>query len=156
MKTVAETFRPNPAIDTEQVITELGIGEALVSVLDADGSPTPVERVLIRPPESRIGPISDEERKEQIQRSPYKGRYDKVVDRESAHEMLKQRAEQQAQAAEKQAAEAAEKAAQEKKPARSRESTVEAMIKSAARAAGTQIGRQIMRGVLGSILKGKL
>ena len=155
VKTVAETFRPNPAIDTEQVITELGIGEALVSVLDANGSPTPVERVLIRPPESRIGPISDDERKEQIQRSPYKGRYDKVVDRESAYEMLKQRAEQQAQAAEKQAAEDAEKAAQEKKPTRSRESAVEAMMKSAARAAGTQIGRQIMRGVLGSILKGK-
>jgi len=154
VKTVAETFRPNPKLDAEKVITELGIGEALVSVLDQNGSPTPVERVLVRPPESRIGPITAEERTEQLQRSPFKGRYDNIVDRESAHEMLKARAEKQAREAEEKAAQAEEETAA-KKPGRSRESPVEAMLKSAARAAGTQIGRQIMRGVLGSILKGR-
>lgn len=155
VKTVAETFRPNPRIDTEKVITELGIGEALVSVLDEKGSPTPVERVLIRPPESRIGPITADERSEQIQRSPFKGRYEKVVDRESAYEILKERTEKLAQEAEKKAAEEARQAA-EKKPRRSsRESPLEAMVKSAARAAGTQLGRQILRGILGSMTKGR-
>jgi len=139
VKTVAETFRPNPDLDTAAVITQLGIGEALVSVLDDSGTPSPVQRVLIRPPESRIGPVTETERGEQMQRSPVKGRYDNVIDRESAYELLKERAEQKADA--------------EPKPQkRSRESPVDAMIKSAARAAGSQIGRQIMRGILGSIL----
>jgi len=139
VKTVAETFRPNPDLDTASVITQLGIGEALVSVLDDSGTPSPVQRVLIRPPESRIGPVTESERGEQMQRSPVKGRYDNVIDRESAYELLKERAEQKVDA--------------EPKPQkRSRESPVDAMIKSAARAAGSQIGRQIMRGILGSIL----
>ena len=96
VKTVAETFRSNPNIDTGQVITELGVGEALVSTLNSDGIPTPVEKILIRPPESRIGPMTASERKEQISRSPYRGRYDTTLDRESAYEMLAQRAEKAA------------------------------------------------------------
>lgn len=89
VKTVAETFRPNPAIDTETVITELGTGEALVSILDEKGRPTPVERILVRPPTSRIGPLNTEERTAVLQRSPLKGRYDEVLDRESAYEVFK-------------------------------------------------------------------
>jgi len=157
VKTAAQTFRPNPKLDTEQVITELGIGEALVSVLDEKGSPTPVQRVLVRPPESRIGPLTDEERKEHISRSPMKGRYDTVVDRESAHELLTKRAKEIAKAqAEADAVKAKE--AEEKKASRGgsrRQSMGEALIKSAARAVGSQIGRQIVRGVLGSLLGGR-
>lgn len=151
VKTAAETFRPNPHLDTAKAITELGIGEALVSVLDARGSPTPVERVLICPPESRIGPLSDEERREHLSRSPFSGRYDQVVDRESAYELLKARAEQEiAAAAEAKSQQAVERATPR---GRSRQSVAEAMVTSAARAIGSQIGRQIMRGVLGSIMR---
>jgi DNA helicase HerA-like ATPase len=151
VKTAAETFRPNPRLDTAKVITELGIGEALVSVLDARGSPTPVERVLICPPESRIGPLSDEERREHLSRSPFAGRYDEAVDRESAYELLKARAQQEiAAAAQAKSEQAAERAAPR---GRSRQSVAEAMVTSAARAIGSQIGRQIMRGVLGSIMR---
>ena len=146
VKAAAASFRQNPAIDTETLITELGVGEALVSVLDEDGKPTPVEHVYIKPPESRVGPLSEQERQEYLSRSPYKGRYDEIVDRESAYEMLKQKAEQLAEAAEREAS---------NKPAASRRSTrqspMEAMVKSAARSMGSQIGRQIMRGILGSL-----
>ena len=96
VKTVANTFRANPAIKTGEVITELGVGEALVSTLNEEGIPTQVERILIRPPESRIGPMNNTERKEQISRSPYRGRYDKALDRESAYEMLAERAKKTA------------------------------------------------------------
>ena len=88
VKTAAETFRPNPALDTAQVITELGVGEALVSVLDSKGTPTQVERTLIAPPRGRIGPLSDSERTALLASSSLAGRYDEVIDRESAHERL--------------------------------------------------------------------
>lgn len=158
VKAVAQTFRENPGIDTEQCITELGIGEALVSTLDEKGTPTPVERVLIRPPESRIGPMDDQERSEQVSRSPFKGKYDTVSDRESAYELLKQRAEKMAEAAA--AAEARELAEKERSQStrkRSsgsrRQSVSEALLKSAARSIGSQIGRRVIRGILGSLLK---
>ena len=161
VRSAAQTFRPNPALDTEQVITELGIGEALVSTLDVKGSPTPVERVLMRPPESRIGPITDDERREHIGRSPLRGRYDESVDRESAYEMLKRRAEEMAKAAEEEARRAEQEQARKAEASASarggsrRQSTGEAFIKSAARSIGSQIGRQIARGVLGSLLGGR-
>ena len=158
VKTVAETFRQNPDIDTKQVITELGTGEALVSVLDEKGSPTPVERILIRPPESRIGPATEEERKIVIDRSPVRGKYDKAIDRESAYELLKKRAEEQAKLAEQAAAREAEqksvKQAEKQKRSR-RQSPTEAFVKSIARSIGTQIGRKVIRGVLGSLLGGR-
>ena len=94
IKSVAQSFRANKKIDTETVLTELGIGEALVSTLYMKGSPQPVQRTLIRPPESRIGPLADNERVERINRSPLKGRYDTAIDRQSAYEMLKVRAEE--------------------------------------------------------------
>jgi len=144
IKAVAETFRSNPKLDTETIIKELKTGEALVSILNADGSPTPVERVLIRPPESRIGALSTVERTEIIARSPYKNRYDQSIDRESAYEMLKQKAEQMA--------------AQPKEPKTrrsGRQSAGEALLKSAARSIGSQIGRQIVRGIMGSLFGGR-
>lgn len=148
VKASAASFRQNPKIDAEKLITELGVGEALVSVLDADGKPTPVEHVYIKPPESRIGPLTDVERKTHLSRSPYKGRYDEVVDRESAYEMLKEKAEKKAAAAEAQTA--TSKSSSGKKRS-TRQSPMEAMISSAARSMGNQIGRQIMRGILGSL-----
>jgi hypothetical protein len=147
IKASAASFRQNPAIDTEQLITELGVGEALVSVLDADGKPTPVEHVYIKPPESRIGPLTDKERSEYLSRSPYKDRYGDVVDRESAYEMLKAKAEKQAKVAEQKN----NKTPAAAKRRSTRQSPVEAMVKSAARSMGSQIGRQIMRGILGSL-----
>ena len=157
VKAVAETFRENPKLDSESVITELGIGEALVSVLDEKGSPTPVERVLVRPPESRIGPMDEEERAEQIKRSPFKGKYDDTVDRESAYELLKARTlkENEALAAAEAAAEQEKTSkAASKTGSRSRRQTpTEAFIKSAARSIGSQLGRRLIRGVLGSLLK---
>lgn len=158
VKAAAASFRQNPDIDTEQLITELGVGVALVSVLDADGKPTPVEQVYIKPPESRVGPLTDTERADYINRSPYKGRYDNVIDRESAHELLKQKAEQLAesnayiaaqQQAEQHAAKEANKTAVKTKG--TRQTPVEAMVKSAARSMGSQLGRQLIRGILGSL-----
>src|SRR5215203_6048392 len=87
----AQTFRPNPKLDTARAITELGKGEALVSFLEGGGTPTMVERVMIRPPTGRIGPITPEERKAIISKSPLKGKYDTAVDAESAYEMLLKR-----------------------------------------------------------------
>jgi hypothetical protein len=140
-------FRPNPEVDAEQLITELGVGEALVSVLDTEGKPTPVEHVYIKPPESRVGPLTDKERKEHLSRSPYKGRYDEVVDRESAYEMLKAKAQKRAESAEQKKNIKSTTA----KKRSTRQSPMEAMVSSAARSMGSQIGRQIMRGILGSL-----
>jgi hypothetical protein len=92
IKAAAETFRVNPALDVETAITELKVGEALVSLLDADAAPTPVERTLVRPPASRLGPLTEQERKVMLASSPFAGKYDTTVDRESAFEILKQRA----------------------------------------------------------------
>lgn len=152
VRAAAASFRQNPDIDSERLITELGVGEALVSVLDSEGRPTPVEHVYIKPPESRIGPLSEEERKQHLERSPYKGRYDEVVDRESAYELLKKKAEKAAEEAAKAAAqEAGEKEKSSSARRSTRQSPMEAMVKSAARSIGSSLGRQIMRGVLGSL-----
>jgi DNA helicase HerA-like ATPase len=87
----AQTFRPNPKLDTAKVIMELGKGEALVSFLEGNGTPAMVERVMIRPPSARIGPITPEERKAIMDASPVKGKYDTAVDAESAYEMIQKR-----------------------------------------------------------------
>lgn len=148
--TVARTFRPNPQLDTASVITALGIGEALVSTLDPQGRPLPVERTLICPPQSRIGPLTDSERQEIISRSPINGRYEQTLDRNSAYEMLQQRAETAA-------AQVPEPVPAKSQPraASRRQGVGEAMIKSAARTIGSQLGRQIIRGILGSIFGGR-
>ncbi|MEQ1529123.1 MAG: helicase HerA-like domain-containing protein [Methylococcales bacterium] len=156
VKSVAETFRANPKIDTEATIQELKNGEALVSVLNKDGSPTPVERILIRPPESQLGPITDQQRADIIGRSPLKGRYEQEVDRESAYELLKQKTAQQADAAlEQQAQQQQSKEEAGSNRSSGRQTATEALLKSAARAIGSQVGRQIIRGVLGSLLGGR-
>ncbi|MCC6207894.1 MAG: DUF853 family protein [Gammaproteobacteria bacterium] len=150
VRAAAQTFRAKEGLDTAKVITELGVGEALVSVLDVEGRPTPVERALICPPESRIGPLTEAERAERMARSPLKGRYDQTLDRVSAYEALKQRADVEAQ-------QVAVERAQREQPVlsrapRGRQTPIEAMAQSAARAIGSSIGRQIVRGVLGSLL----
>jgi hypothetical protein len=91
VKAAAQTFRPNPKLDTARVIMELGKGEALVSFLEGGGTPTMVERVMIRPPTARIGPVTPEERKAIMNKSPFKGKYDTAIDAESAYEMLQKR-----------------------------------------------------------------
>jgi uncharacterized protein len=141
VKTAAETLRPNPRLKAEQVITELGVGEALVSLLDEKGRPSVVERAFVVPPMSQTGPIADAERQQLIRASALHTKYEKTVDRESAYEKLKVRT-------------AETSAAQEKpQPAgRQPQSIFEAATKSAARAIGSELGRQIMRGILGSIL----
>jgi uncharacterized protein len=154
IKSVAQSFRPNPMFDTETVITELGIGEALVSVLDEKGRPLPVQHTVICPPESRIGPLSQEERLDRIDRSPLKGRYDHVVDRESAYEILKDRAKE---AEIQQDRQIKQKADQRPKSvnSRKRQGMGEAFVKSAARSIGNQVGRQIIRGIMGSLFGGR-
>jgi hypothetical protein len=166
VRAAAETFRANPKLDVSEAITQLGVGEALVSTLHDKGVPSIVERTLIRPPCSRIGPATAEERQTVMSRSPVAGRYDQAVDRESAHEVLSQRAERAA--AEAAAAQEAERARAEDEEARpgtsaaggasrgggrQRQGPLEAMITSAARSIGSQIGRQLLRGVLGSLTR---
>lgn len=157
VKAVANSFRPNPAFDTEALVTQLGIGEALVSVLDADGSPTPVEQTLIAPPEGQIGPLSKSERSAMQQRSSVGSAYQKTVDRESAYELLKKKADDAAKQklAERTQLEADKvqrQAARRKSGGGSqRQGGAETLMKSAARAIGSQLGRQIIRGLLGSI-----
>jgi DNA helicase HerA-like ATPase len=159
VRMVAETFRENPEVDTVKAITQLGTGEALVSVLNGKGAPTPVERILIRPPGSRIGPLTAAERKEIRSRSPIRGRYEQKIDRESAYEMLKMRAREEARvaAAEKARKEQEKAARKAKAPARrsSRQTIWEAAAKSMARSMSSSLGRSIVRGILGSLLGGR-
>ena len=155
LRAAAQTFRPNPAFDTEAAIGELGVGEALVSTLDAKGVPTLVERTLIAPPRSRIGPVSAEERQDIISRSPLRGLYENEVDRESAFEMLKKRAEEMETLRAETARHEAESPAAGKARGRGgsqRQGVVEAFTKSVMRSIGSNLGRSIARGVLGSML----
>lgn len=150
VKAAAQTLRAKPGLDTETVITQLGVGEALVSVLDERGQPTPVEQLYIKPPQSRIGPLTADERNMHLSRSPLAGRYNATVDRESAYEILKQRSKESAVVDEP-----VLPADNHKSPTRTSrepESILGAMAKSAARSIGSQIGRQLVRGVLGSLL----
>ena len=168
VKTAAQTLRQNPKIDTEAAITEMGVGEALVSCLDEKGRPGIVERAFILPPASRIGPLTAEERMGAIKRSLLFGHYEKAVDRESAYEKLKARAAQAAEAAAPREAQQPQSQSQQGggilgglgdlfgggSPRGGRQSVAEAAVKSAARAIGSELGRQVLRGVLGSILGG--
>ena len=172
VKAAAETMRDNPDLDEETAITELGVGEALVSCLDEKGQPGIVERAYIVPPHARIGPIDAAQRQQLLQSSLVAGVYEKVVDRQSAYEILKARAEQAAPQEQPAAAGAACCRAPRLEQriggmlgemlggaagagGRRREGVVEALAKSAARSVGSQVGRAIIRGVLGSILGGR-
>lgn len=154
VKAAAETFRDNPAFSTTDVITEMGVGEALVSMLDEKGRPQIVQRTMIKPPQGQIGPITPQQRQQLMQNSLVAGVYEKMLDRESAHEILAERAEKMQQAA---LAEQTEAAKETVKPARksNRESVFEAFAKSAMRSVGSQIGRRLVRGIFGSLLSGK-
>jgi hypothetical protein len=163
VKTAATTLRANPDLDVEKAITELGVGEALVSLLDEKGRPSMVERALVLPPHSRIGPVSADERTGSIKRSLVAGVYEQLIDRESAYEVLRSRREQTATATQPTATPAPTSTGSVFSDvlgsvfgggSSRRESAAEAMVKSAARAVGSEVGRQIMRGVLGSILGG--
>ncbi len=145
VKAAAQTFRQNPAIDVERVITELGVGEALVSFLDEKGRPNIVDRALIYPPQSQLPPLPAAERDSIVKQSTIFGHYEKLVDRESAHEMLKARASQAEQPAAKTGGSSWSTEAG---------GLLDAMGKSAARAIGSQVGREIIRGVLGSLFGG--
>jgi DNA helicase HerA-like ATPase len=156
VKAAATTMRQNPKFNAEQAITELGVGEALVSTLDEKGRPNVIERAFILPPHGQIGPIDDATRRQLIQSSIVAGVYEKTVDRESAYEVLKARAEQATQAATQQKGSGLGAVLGGVLGGGSRRQGVaEAMVKSAARAIGSQLGRQIIRGVLGSILGSK-
>ncbi len=171
VKTAATTMRANPALDTEKAITELGVGEALVSFLDEKGRPEMVERAFVCPPRSRLGPASAEERQAVVRASALFGHYEKAVDRESAYELLRGRGDGQTAgvpaaypAAPKDAAPASEGGLfgslsdilfGRTGPRGGRPPGVfDAAAKSAARSVGSAVGREIVRGVLGSILGG--
>ncbi|WP_394234420.1 helicase HerA-like domain-containing protein [Pseudomonas anguilliseptica] len=160
LRAVADGFRSNPAIDTLTVLTELGIGEALVGTLEAKGTPAMVQRVAVAPPQSRIGPLSEAERVALIQQSPLRGRYDKPIDRESAYELLTARAEQAAQQAEPSKPSAANKKVESGGGIGSAAGELlgglaSQVMKTAMRQAANQIGRQLVRGLLGSLMGGK-
>jgi uncharacterized protein len=139
----AETFRPNPKLDVARAITELGVGEALVSLLDAKGTPGIVERAWMYPPATQMAPLTATEREQTIRQSAIYGHYENSVDRESAYERLKERATP-----------AGDTSTPASEPKSQTGSVIEAMVKSAARAIGSQLGRQIIRGMLGSLTRG--
>lgn len=159
IKAMAQTFRRNPKIDIEETMTQLSVGEALVSLLDEQGSPMIVERAFIYPPVSRVGTLGDEEQQLLIRQSLKYGRYEKAVDRQSAYEILAKRAQDKTQETALKKTKTPQPVAEQAEPpvrrGRPADSLVVAMAKSAARSVGSQIGRQIIRGVLGSIFGGR-
>lgn len=177
VKAAADTFRPNPKLDTGKIITELGKGEALVSFLEGNGTPAMVERVLIAPPSARVGPVTPAERKAVIAKSPIKGKYDQTIDPESAYETLQKRLRERAVKGDEDTVPAptsqqptgtggfGEKVrdvlgrvlggnASGGARSKGRMTTTEVVVKQVARSVasqvGTQIGRAIIRGVLGN------
>jgi DNA helicase HerA-like ATPase len=184
VRSAADTFRPNPEVDVASAITELKVGEALVSLLLPDGSPSPVERTLIKPPASRVGPLSEEERRLLVTTDAVGSKYDSLLDRESAQEMLAGRAEHSisSAAATKQAKADAAAEREQLKLERERErleiqrrreeerqqaraareaakpSMADKMMQSAGRAVASSVGRQIgnrlLRGILGGLTRG--
>ncbi|MEM7661445.1 MAG: helicase HerA-like domain-containing protein [Pseudomonadota bacterium] len=158
VRAAAESFRENPDFDTEEVITELGVGEALVSTLDEKGRPGVVQRTLIRPPSSRLGPATESEREAAMSESPVRGQYDEAIDRESAYEILEKREEDAAEAAERLAEEEerakrdAEKVKERKSRTRrrsSRQTPTEAAVKTVTRTIARDVTRYVLRGILG-------
>ncbi len=161
VKSAADTFRPNPDFEAIDTIKNLGVGEALVSTLEKKGVPSMVQRTLIRPPQSRLGPLTKAERKKIIGVSPVAGQYDETLDRESAFEILQGRAEEQAKAEEaERKREDAEKMrksgsrARGRKRRSSRQSVGEAAMKSVTRSIASSLGRALVRGILGSLKRG--
>lgn len=155
VKSAAETFRAKPGLDVAEAITQLNVGEALVSFLDDKGAPNPVERAFVYPPVSRLDPLKPDERAKVIKASVLYGHYEQVVDRESAFEKLQTRATDTAQRQDQAAQQLPDVQAQ-RQAAKGRQSDtiVETMGKSLARAAASSVGRQLVRGLLGGLLGG--
>jgi len=158
LRAAADSFRANPAFDTAEAIQGLGVGEALVSVLDEKGAPTVVQKTLIRPPNSRMGPCTPPERQALMASSPVKGLYDQAVDRESAYEMLQQKAapaptpeEPEPRGGPWAGDEASGRPAPQAR-ASNRQGMAEAFAKSMLRTIGSQVGRELIRGVMGSLV----
>lgn len=152
IKDAAETYRENPEFDVEDVITELGVGEALVSTLESKGTPSVVERALIRPPSAKLGVASESAKRMAMQADGIGAKYNAVDDRESAYEILQKRAEEATKQAEQ-----AQKAAEEAKPAKrgsNRQSIGEAAIKSVVRSMSSSLGRTIAREILRGVMGG--
>lgn len=158
VRAAADSFRENPDFDTEEVITDLGVGEALVSTLDKKGRPGMVQRTLIRPPSSRLGPATETEREAAMAESPVRGQYDEVIDRESAYEILEKREEEAAEIAERLAEEEAdakreaERMKERKSRTRrrsSRQTPTEAAVKTVTRTIARDVTRYVLRGILG-------
>lgn len=163
VRAAAQSFRENPAFDAEEVITDLGVGEALVSTLDEKGAPGIVQRTLIRPPSSRLGPATEAEREAEMKNSPVLGLYDEAIDRESAYEILLKREEEAARAAER-LAEEEERAQRElelkKEREKKRKSTTtrrrstrmtptERAVNTATRTIARRVTDYVLRGILG-------
>jgi DNA helicase HerA-like ATPase len=175
VQAAAQTFRPNPEIDVVQVISEMGVGEALVSFMDEKGRPEPVQRAFVLPPASQIGPITADERRAVMAASLVAGVYDQTVDRESAYETLKGRAATRTPVRNEHAVPGPTPATPPPAAGPSfsdqvqdalggllgggnshrKDTVVEAIVKSAARSIGSSVGRELIRGVLGSLLKKK-
>jgi DNA helicase HerA-like ATPase len=155
VKAAATTFRPNPKFKTEEVITEMGKGEALVSTLDLKGIPSMVGRTLIRPPSGRMGPITPEERKALISNSPVFGQYEETVDRDSAYEKLQAKANARTEANQQEAAEKVRAKAERAAP-RERESATDRFIKNAASSVGRQLGTSVARSIGNALVRGIL
>ena len=172
VKAASETFRPNPDFDCYEAITKLGTGEALVSTLEDKGVPSMVQRTLIRPPASRLGPVTPDERKALMKQSPVAGEYDETVDRESAFEVLHKKVNgQQPEQSQGTATDSVQKpstgggwtlpdfngtkskpAPRETAPRSSgRQTVTEAAMKSVARSVASSLGRALVRGILGSL-----
>ncbi len=155
VRAAAETFRINPKLDVAKAVTELKVGEALVSFLDAKGAPGVVERAWMLPPRSSLRPLPDDERVSVIRNSVLHGHYEKDIDRESAYEKLTDRRREQEEARHEEAIRKErerEERAEQRRSGR-RDSLVEALTKSAVRSVGSAVGRRLVRGILGSLLK---
>jgi len=166
VKTAAETFVPNPKLDVVKVLSQLGTGEALVSTLQDKGVPMPVQQTMIAPPRCRMGPVTETERSQVRAGSPVGTRYDTAVNRESAAELLAQRAQKAVEKTDAPAARSREQdEAQEGGFGQSikdaifgtkrRQGMIETMAKQTTRTVGTKLGNQIVRGILGGIFGGK-
>ena len=165
VKIAAQTFRPNPALNTEQVITELGVGEALASFLDEAGRPSIVERAMILPPHSQIGPLTDDERTALVKKSTIYGKYDHYFDRRSAFEILQEQQQRQEQEQQqqyqqqRQSAPAPQKTQAKPKPTtrttakKQSTGTGSTIVKTVVNTLGSRQGQQLIRGLFGSLIK---
>ena len=156
IRAAASSFRENPSFDTEEVITDLGVGEALVSMLDAKGVPGIVGRTLIRPPASRLGPATASERKAMIAASDLRDKYEETIDRESAYEQLEGKAaarEKEEAKAEEKEVKAKAKAKPKKKSTRKKDNVVVRELKREGKLMLRRAGRNAIRGILGSMMR---